>query len=81
MTLSVGVIGLGVMGAEHLRLLREETAGVHVAAICDADAERAGRLAQDAEDFTDPLALIASDRVEAVVIASVRHQHPWDSLA
>ena len=75
MTLSVGVIGLGVMGAEHLRLLREETAGVRVAAICDADAERAGRLAQDAEVFSDPLALIASDRVEAVVIASPDATH------
>lgn len=75
MTLSVGVIGLGVMGAEHLRLLREETAGVRVAAICDADAERAGRLAQDAEVFSDPLALITSDRVEAVVIASPDATH------
>jgi myo-inositol 2-dehydrogenase/D-chiro-inositol 1-dehydrogenase len=75
MTLSIGVIGLGVMGAEHLGLLREETAGVRVAAICDADAERAGRLAQHAEVFTDPLALIASDRVEAVVIASPDATH------
>lgn len=75
MTLSVGVIGLGVMGAEHLRLLREETAGVQVVAICDADADRAGRLAQGASVFTDPTALIASDTVEAVVIASPDATH------
>lgn len=53
MTLSVGVIGLGVMGAEHLRLLREETAGVQVTVICSADAERAVRLGQGAVVFAD----------------------------
>lgn len=81
MTLAVGVIGLGVMGAEHLRLLREETAGVAVTAICDADAERAGRLAQGAAVFADPLALIASDRVDAVVIASPDATHAGLALA
>ena len=70
MTLSVGVIGLGVMGAEHLRLLREETAGVQVTAICDADPDRVARLAEDAIVFADPMALILSDKVDAVVIAS-----------
>lgn len=81
MTLSVGVIGLGVMGAEHLRLLREETAGVQVVAICDADADRAGRLAQDAGVFSDPMALINSDKVEAVVIASPDGTHAGLALA
>lgn len=81
MTLSVGVIGLGVMGAEHLRLLREETAGVQVTAICDADAERVGRLAQGAGVFSDPTALITSDKVEAVVIASPDATHAGLALA
>lgn len=81
MTLAVGVIGLGVMGAEHLRLLREETAGVRVTAICDADSERAGQLAQGAVVFADPIALIASDKVEAVVIASPDATHAGLALA
>ncbi len=81
MTLSVGVIGLGVMGAEHLRLLREETAGVQVTAICDANAERVGHLAQDAAVFSDPMALIASETVEAVVIASPDATHAGLALA
>ena len=81
MRLSVGVIGLGVMGAEHLRLLREETAGVQVTAICDADFERAARLAQGAVVFADPMALIASDKVEAVVIASPDATHAGLALA
>lgn len=81
MTLAVGVIGLGVMGAEHLRLLREETAGVVVTAVCDADAQRAGQLAHGAEVFADPLALIASDKVDAVVIASPDATHAGLALA
>jgi myo-inositol 2-dehydrogenase / D-chiro-inositol 1-dehydrogenase len=81
MTLAVGVIGLGVMGAEHLRLLREETAGVRVTAICDAVSERAGQLAQGAVVFADPIALIASDKVEAVVIASPDATHAGLALA
>lgn len=81
MTLAVGVIGLGVMGAEHLRLLREETAGVRVTAICDADSERAGQLAQGAVVFADPIALIVSDKVEAVVIASPDATHAGLALA
>jgi myo-inositol 2-dehydrogenase / D-chiro-inositol 1-dehydrogenase len=81
MTLSVGVIGLGVMGAEHLRLLREETAGVQVTAICDADPDRTARLAEDASFFADPMALIASDQVEAVVVASPDATHAGLALA
>ena len=81
MTLSVGVIGLGVMGAEHLRLLREETAGVQVTAICDADPDRAARLAEDAIAFADPMALIASDKVDAVVIASPDATHAGLALS
>lgn len=81
MTLSVGVIGLGVMGAEHLRLLRDETAGVEVTAICDADAGRTALLAQGAEVYAAPFALIASDKVEAVVIASPDATHAGLALA
>lgn len=81
MTLSVGVIGLGVMGAEHLRLLREETAGVQVTAICDAEPDRTARLAEDAIVFEGPMALIASDKVDAVVIASPDATHAGLALA
>jgi len=59
MTLSVGVIGTGVMGAEHVRILREETAGARVVAVCDADAERAR---QD----------LAAAGVQAIVVAGNR---------
>jgi myo-inositol 2-dehydrogenase / D-chiro-inositol 1-dehydrogenase len=41
MSLAVGVIGAGVMGAEHARILREQTSGAHLAAVCDTDLARA----------------------------------------
>ena len=81
MTLSVGVIGTGVMGAEHVRILREETAGARVVAVCDADAERARAVAGDGEAFTDPLALIHDQRVQSVVIASPDATHADLALA
>lgn len=81
MTLSVGVIGLGVMGAEHLRLLREETGGAQVVAVCDADQARAQALAGTARVFSDPMALIEAEEVEAVVIASPDATHAGLALA
>lgn len=81
MTLRVGVIGTGVMGAEHVRLLREETAGASVAAVCDADIARAQAVAGDDSAFTDPLALIADTNVDAVVIASPDATHAILTLA
>lgn len=81
MSLAVGVIGTGVMGAEHARLLREEAAGAHLAAVCDADPARAKAVAQGAEIFTDPLALIASPKVQAVIIASPDATHAGLALA
>ena len=61
MSLAVGVIGTGVMGAEHARLLREVTSGAHLAAVCDADEARAKAAAKGAAVFTDAHALINSN--------------------
>lgn len=81
MSLAVGVIGTGVMGAEHARLLREMTSGAHLAAVCDADEGRARSAAQGGAVFTDADALINSDQVEAVVIASPDATHAGYALA
>lgn len=81
MSLAIGVIGTGVMGAEHARLLREVTSGAHLAAVCDADAARATSAAQGAAVFTDAHALINSDMVQAVVIASPDATHADYALA
>lgn len=63
MSLAVGVIGLGVMGAEDARLLREQTAGAPLAAVCDADEGRAKVAANGAWIFTDARPLIASGKM------------------
>lgn len=81
MSLAVGVIGTGVMGAEHARLLRNMTSGAHLAAVCDPDHDRATAAAQGALVFTDAQALIASDKVGAVVIASPDATHAGYALA
>jgi myo-inositol 2-dehydrogenase/D-chiro-inositol 1-dehydrogenase len=79
MDLGIGVIGTGVMGAEHARLLREETPGAHLAGVYDADPARAA--ACRAPTFPDPHALIASSDVAAVVIAAPDAAHAELTLA
>ena len=71
----VGVIGTGVMGAEHARLLSSETPGAHLAGVFDAESARAHSAAAGATIFPDPQSLIASDRIDAVVIASPDATH------
>lgn len=75
MTIRIGVIGAGVMGAEHARLIREEARGAELTAVCDADAARAREAAGGAEIFADPLEMIASDFVDAVVVVSPDSTH------
>lgn len=76
MSLAVGVIGAGTMGAEHARIVREETIGAHLAAICDADESRARSAAgAGSQVLKDPVALISSDKVDAIVIAAPDSTH------
>jgi myo-inositol 2-dehydrogenase/D-chiro-inositol 1-dehydrogenase len=81
MSLGVGVIGAGVMGSEHARLVREETSGAQLVAVCDADPARAGAAASGTRVFEDAQALIAAPEVEAVVIASPDATHAEYALA
>ncbi|MEN8503577.1 MULTISPECIES: Gfo/Idh/MocA family protein [Paraburkholderia] len=75
MSVAVGVIGAGVMGSEHARILREDVNGAMLVAVCDADEERASAAVGRGEVFSDPTALIRSDRVEAVLIAAPDAMH------
>ncbi|HXZ16316.1 MAG TPA: Gfo/Idh/MocA family oxidoreductase [Roseiarcus sp.] len=80
MSAGVGVIGTGVMGSEHARLLRE-TPGAHLAGVFDADEARARAVAAGAFVFSEPRSLIESDRIEAVIIASPDATHAELTLA
>lgn len=75
MTLRIGIIGVGVMGSEHARIVREDTHGAHLAAVCDADEDRARAAAAGAQVFTNPLDLIQSNQVDAVIVAAPDSTH------
>jgi myo-inositol 2-dehydrogenase/D-chiro-inositol 1-dehydrogenase len=75
MSVGVGVIGTGVMGSEHARLLSREIPDAHLAGVFDADAARAQAAAAGATVFPDPRSLIQSDHIGAVVIASPDATH------
>ena len=81
MSVGVGVIGTGVMGSEHARLLSRETSVARLAGVFDADAARAQAAAAGATVFPDPKSLIKSDRVGAVIIASPDMTHAELTLA
>jgi len=81
MSIGIGVIGTGVMGAEHARILRHDTPGAHLAGIFDADAARAQAVASGVAVFSDVHSLIASDQIDAIVIASPDATHAALTLA
>jgi myo-inositol 2-dehydrogenase / D-chiro-inositol 1-dehydrogenase len=72
-SVGVGVIGAGIMGADHVRTLHRFVSGAAVTMVADVDVARAhaavGEVA-GARTTEDPLALIADPAVDAVVIAS-----------
>jgi myo-inositol 2-dehydrogenase / D-chiro-inositol 1-dehydrogenase len=83
-TIRIAVIGAGVMGADHARIIATELPGAELRWICDADAARARGVA-DATGArhvsTDPLAAISASEVDAVMIASPDATHAALTLA
>ena len=71
-TLRVGVIGTGVMGADHAHNLARGVRGASLAAVADADVGRAKTLAAEVgadQVFADGTEMIGSGAVDAVIIA------------
>ncbi|GAA4964884.1 Gfo/Idh/MocA family oxidoreductase [Kineococcus glutinatus] len=70
--LGVGVVGTGVMGADHARTLARSVSGARLVAVTDVDAARAGAVAGElgVGVAADAAALLADPAVDAVVVAS-----------
>lgn len=82
--LRVGVIGVGIMGADHAERLVTRTSGARLVAVSDPDTARANQLAarfDGVRSIADPLALVADDAVDAVLIASPGFAHEEQVLA
>jgi myo-inositol 2-dehydrogenase/D-chiro-inositol 1-dehydrogenase len=83
-TIRVGLIGAGIMGADHARIFAEEVPGSALQFICDADAARARGVAEatGAQHISsDPLAVINDKTVDAVVIAAPDQFHASLTIA
>jgi myo-inositol 2-dehydrogenase/D-chiro-inositol 1-dehydrogenase len=82
--LRVAVLGVGMMGADHVARLHSRISGARVVAVSDAFAEKAGQVAAEVPDcrvVDDPLAAIADPGVDAVVIATPGQFHEEQVLA
>lgn len=84
MNTQVAVIGVGMMGSDHVRRLATKIAGAEVGAIVDADESRAQALkeeltcaprAKNAWVCTDPKAAIADEQTQAAIIATHDASH------
>jgi myo-inositol 2-dehydrogenase / D-chiro-inositol 1-dehydrogenase len=83
MTVRIAVIGAGLMGSDHARIVAEDMPGAVLQIVCDKDAARAAQVAAEfgAEVATDPETVIARADVDAVIIASPDFTHAPLTLA
>ena len=82
--LCIAVLGVGAMGAFHVDRLSRRTAGARVTVVNDFSEERARQVAATvpyARVLADPMAAIAAEDVDSVVIASPGAAHEAQVLA
>ncbi|WLS10613.1 Gfo/Idh/MocA family oxidoreductase (plasmid) [Shinella sumterensis] len=84
MSVRIAIIGAGIMGADHARIVSEDLPGAVLQVVCDASEARARAIAEDygaADISTDPLQTIRRDDIDAMIIASPDETHAPLSLA
>lgn len=84
MSVRVGIIGTGVMGADHALTLVTHVPGAVLRAVYDADAQRAKVIADQTGAETtagSPTALIEDTSIDAVLVASPDSTHQELALA
>jgi myo-inositol 2-dehydrogenase/D-chiro-inositol 1-dehydrogenase len=78
MTIRVGVVGTGIMGSDHARMLGRIISGAELGAVFDIDRARAEVVAgalPTARVLDDPQALIGDPDIDAVLVASSDSTH------
>jgi myo-inositol 2-dehydrogenase/D-chiro-inositol 1-dehydrogenase len=82
-SLRVGIVGVGLMGADHAERLASRIAHATLVAVSDPDQARAAELADrlGVRSVGDPLDLVADPEVDAVVLASPGFVHEPQLLA
>jgi myo-inositol 2-dehydrogenase / D-chiro-inositol 1-dehydrogenase len=84
MTIRIGLIGAGIMGADHARILSSQVPSAKLQYVCDADAARAKSVANETgavNTASDPMAVISAKDVDAILIASPDQTHAPLTLA
>ena len=84
MTLNIGVIGVGMIGREHINRLANKLVGAKVVALTDVNVKQAEETAaglQGAKVYPTGEALIAAPEVQAVVVTSWGPTHETYVLA
>jgi myo-inositol 2-dehydrogenase/D-chiro-inositol 1-dehydrogenase len=83
MTLRIGVIGVGMIGQDHIRRLTNVLAGATVVALSDVDSKQVDEVATrvGAKTYASGEELIAAKDVEAVIVASWGPTHAKYVLA
>lgn len=82
--LRIAVLGVGMMGADHVARIESRIAGARVAVVNDFVAEKAEQLAENipgCRAISDPLDAIADPDVDAVVLATPGPTHEKQLLA
>lgn len=82
--LRIAVLGVGMMGADHVARIQSRIAGARVAVVNDYVAEKADEIAAgipDCRAIGDPLDAIADPDVDAVVLATPGPTHEKQLLA
>ena len=83
MTVNVGVIGVGMIGRDHIRRLTTVLSGARVVAVTDVNADQANHVAEPvgATVFATGQELIADPSVDAVIVCSWGPTHEEYVLA
>ncbi len=83
MSVNIGLIGLGMIGRDHLKRFKDVVSNATVTAVCDINRQVADNIAQEyqATAFYDAIEMINSDLIDAVFICSIGPVHKEQILA